>query len=165
MPLPVHCQIKLEPSVVTAVGVPVLQRFVVGALLKVPLFAEPHAPFITLPDELPELEAVEPDELDPLDEPPLELPEVPETVPELEPEVDPELDPLDELPVTVPLEPPDELPVTVPLELPELELPLELVELQLPPVLEAEPMPLQPAKLHPPPGETSGVEYEEGLRT
>jgi hypothetical protein len=50
---------------VTAVGVPAEHRFVVGAELKVWLFAEPHTPLVgtMLPDELPE-EELEPDELD-----------------------------------------------------------------------------------------------------
>jgi hypothetical protein len=119
------------------VGVPALQRLVVGAALTVLPLAEPHAPFVVatpdeldvVPDELeavPELELVEPEVVPELVElevepDPLELvltvPELPELVltPELElvePDTTPELDPLDDvLPELDPdeLEPPPEL--------------------------------------------------------
>jgi hypothetical protein len=59
--VPWHCQIKLLPSVVTAVGVPALQRLVVGAALTVMPLAEPHVPAVLfIPEELD----VVPDELE-----------------------------------------------------------------------------------------------------
>jgi hypothetical protein len=107
---------KLLPSIVTAVGVPALQRLVVGAILNVPPLAEPQAPLVEdVPDELvlaPELELVL--------VPELEFVEL-DVVPELELVEEPP-----ELVLTVP-ELPD--PATVPLEL-DVLLP-ELVELDV----------------------------------
>ena len=129
---------KMLPSVLTAVGVPAEQRLVVGAVLKVPPLAEPHAPFVEeIPDELlVELDAV-PEELEAAPEPePVEAPpELALIVPELlEPVTPPELE--------LEIEPPLELAVMPELEeevTPELLLLVPLPEPAVTPELDVVP--------------------------
>jgi hypothetical protein len=148
-PVPAQLQINAIPLLVTVVGVPALQRLVVGATLSVCPFADPHTPptDVTVPLllevllEEPELLVVP--ELLPLElvDPPLE----PEITPELELEIEPllelavmpelEVDVTPELLLVVPLL---ELVVTPELDVvPEL-LVVPLLELVVTPELEVE---------------------------
>jgi hypothetical protein len=109
------------------VGVPALQRLLVGALLTVVPLADPHVPTVeVVPDELlVELDEAVPEELEFVPE--LELVEL-DVVPELE---------LVEVPLELVLTVPELLdPVTIPLELDVLLPELELVELDVVPELE-----------------------------
>src|SRR5689334_18657775 len=88
---PWHCQIQDEPSCITGVAVPELQRLVVGAVLKLWPPAEPHSPLPVVEPELQPLElpAVVPELLlVPVVEPELDAVEPDEPLPELTPELE-----------------------------------------------------------------------------